>query len=195
MSSDRKYSIKTYGHEVLKKIAEPVSEINAEIIQLGSDMADMMDRYDGIGLAAPQIGISKRIVVLGVPDSPESRTGTPGEELLLPQMPVVLINPEIAAYGGESFAYDEGCLSVPDIFGPVIRPANVILRSKLLDGSTIECECGGLLARCIQHELDHLDGCLFIDKMTEEARRNVDFKLFRLEKYGKKHNFERPCKK
>ena len=191
MSSDRKYSIKTYGHEVLKKIAEPVSEINAEIIQLGSDMADMMDRYDGIGLAAPQIGISKRIVVLGVPDSPESRTGTPGEELLLPQMPVVLINPEIAAYGGESFAYDEGCLSVPDIFGPVIRPANVILRSKLLDGSTIECECGGLLARCIQHELDHLDGKLFIDRLTPEVARAVRGDVDRLTRIGQSRNFRR----
>lgn len=189
------YSIKTYGHDVLKQVAEPVAEINADIIQLASDMTVMMDRYDGIGLAAPQIGVSKRVVILGVPDSADSRTGTPGEELLLPLMPLAIINPEIVAVSEERLKCDEGCLSVPDIFGPVERPASVILRAELLDGRMIECECGGLLGRCIQHELDHLDGYCFVDRMSEDARRNVDFKLFRLEKYGKKHNFERLCKK
>ena len=80
--------------------------------------------------------------------------------------------------------------------GEVIeRPASVVFRAELLDGRVIECECGGLLGRCIQHELDHLDGFCFVDRMTESARNSVAFKLFRLEKYGKKHNFERPCKK
>lgn len=189
------YSIKTYGHDVLQQVAEPVAEINADIIQLVSDMTVMMDRYDGIGLAAPQIGVSKRVVILGVPDSVDSRTGTPGEELLLPMMPMAIINPEIVAVSEETVKCDEGCLSVPEIFGPVERPVSVILRAELLDGSMIECECGGLLGRCIQHELDHLDGYCFVDRMSEDDRRNVDFKLFRLEKYGKKHNFERPCKK
>ncbi|MBR2509259.1 MAG: peptide deformylase [Lentisphaeria bacterium] len=195
MAESKNYSVKIYGHDVLKQVAEPVSTIDAEIIQLASDMTVMMDKYDGIGLAAPQIGVSKRIVILGVPDSPESRTGTPGEELLLPMMPMAIINPEITAVSDATIKCDEGCLSVPDIFGPVERPARVVLRATLLDGSTIECECGGLLARCIQHELDHLDGYCFVDRMTDAARNNVGFKLFRLEKYGKKHNFERPCKK
>ena len=195
MPISNRYSIKTYGNEVLKQTAQPIEKITDEIIQLAADMIQEMDRYDGIGLAAPQIGISKRIVVIGVPDDHRSRTGTPGEELLLPKMPLALINPEIIAYGSDSAVSDEGCLSVPDIFGPVVRPANIILRTTLIDGSSIECECGGLLARCIQHELDHLDGLLFVDRMSEDARKNVEFKLFRLERYGQKHNFERPCKK
>lgn len=189
------YSIKTYGHDVLKQSAAAVEKIDDEIRQLAADMTIMMDKYDGIGLAAPQIGVSKRVVVLGVPDSPDSRTGTPGEEILLPMMPLAIINPEIVAASEETVKCDEGCLSVPDIFGPVERPISVILRAELLDGSKIEYECGGLLGRCIQHELDHLDGYCFVDRMTEDERRNVNFKLFRLEKYGKKHNFERPCKK
>lgn len=195
MAAPAKYTVKTYGHDVLKKTAAKVDKIDAEIVQLAADMIQEMNRFDGIGLAAPQIGVSKRVVVFGVPDSPDSNAGTQGEALLLPKMPLAVVNPEIIAYGGDLFAYDEGCLSVPDIFGPVIRPSNVIFRAELLDGSTVECECGGLLGRCIQHELDHLDGFLFVDRMTEDARRNVEFKLFRLEKYGKKHNFERPCKK
>ena len=195
MSEKQNYSIKTYGHEVLKQNADPVREINEEIIRLAADMTVMMDKFDGIGLAAPQIGVSKRVVVLGVPDSPESRSGSPGEELLLPMMPLVVINPEIIAVSKETVKCDEGCLSVPDIFGPVERPASVVFRAELLDGRVIECECGGLLGRCIQHELDHLDGFCFVDRMTESARNSVAFKLFRLEKYGKKHNFERPCKK
>lgn len=195
MAAPAKYTVKTYGHDVLKKTAAKVDKIDAEIVQLAADMIQEMNRFDGIGLAAPQIGVSKRVVVFGVPDSPDSNAGTQGEALLLPKMPLAVVNPEIIASGGDLFAYDEGCLSVPDIFGPVIRPSNVIFRAELLDGSTVECECGGLLGRCIQHELDHLDGFLFVDRMTEDARRNVEFKLFRLEKYGKKHNFERPCKK
>ena len=194
MPAPVKYTVKTYGHDVLKQTASPIENINAETAQLAADMITEMNRFDGIGLAAPQIGISKRIV-LGVPDSEESNAGTPGEALLLHRMPLALVNPEIIAYSQDEFSYDEGCLSVPEIFGPVIRPASVILRAQLLDGSTIECECGGLLGRCIQHELDHLDGYLFVDRMTEDARRNIEFKLFRLEKNGKKRNFERICKR
>lgn len=195
MAAPEKYTVKTYGHDVLKQVAEPVAEINSEIIELASKMIDMTERYNGIGLAAPQIGVSKRVVVLWIPDDPSCRAGSPGEELLLPRMPLVIVNPEIIAASADTFSYDEGCLSVPDIYGPVVRPSSVVLRASLLDGSTIECECGGLLGRCIQHELDHLDGFLFVDRMTEEDRRNIDFKLFRLERNGKKHNFERPCKK
>ena len=195
MAAPEKYTVKTYGHNVLKQVAEPVAEINSEIIELASKMIDMTERYNGIGLAAPQIGVSKRVVALWIPDDPSCRAGSPGEELLLPRMPLVIVNPEIIAASADTFSYDEGCLSVPDIYGPVVRPSSVVLRASLLDGSTIECECGGLLGRCIQHELDHLDGFLFVDRMTEEDRRNIDFKLFRLERNGKKHNFERPCKK
>lgn len=195
MPAPDRYTVKTYGHDVLKQKASPVEKIDAEILELVDNMLEKVKKFDGIGLAAPQVGVSKRVVVFDVPDAPESNSGSVGEAILLSQMPLVVINPEIIATNGEEFSYDEGCLSVPDIFGPVIRPSNVIMRATLLDGSTVEYECGGLLARCIQHELDHLDGLLFVDRMTEDARRNVEFKLFRLEKNGKKRNFERICKK
>ena len=195
MPASDKYNVRTYGHDVLKQKAAPVEKVDAEILELVENMLEKVRKFDGIGLAAPQVGVSKRVVVFDVPDSPDSNSGSVGEAILLPQMPLAVINPEIIATGGEEFSYDEGCLSVPDIFGPVIRPANVIMRATLLDGNTIEYECGGLLARCIQHELDHLDGFIFVDRMTEDARRNVEFKLFRLEKNGKKRNFERVCKK
>ncbi len=195
MTGSPKYTVKTYGHDVLKQKAAPIGNIDEEIIQLASDMTVEMNRFNGIGLAAPQIGVSKRVVVLGIPDDPECCAGSPGEALLLPRMPLAIINPEIIAYSSDSVPYDEGCLSVPDIYGKVYRPSVVILRATLLDGSNIECECGGLLGRCLQHEIDHLDGYLFVDRMNEDDRKNLNFKLFRLEKNGKKHNFERPCKK
>lgn len=195
MASAIKYSVKTYGHEVLKQKAASVDLADAELPSLVADMLEKVRQFDGIGLAAPQVGVSKRVVVFDVPDSDDSNSGSVGEAMLLPKMPLVVINPEIIAVSEDEFPYDEGCLSVPGIFGPVTRPANVIFRATLLDGSTIEYECGGLLARCIQHELDHLDGFLFVDRMSEDDRRNIEFKLFRLEKSGKKCNFERPCKK
>ena len=189
----KSYTVYTAGAGVLKQIAKPVPAVTDEIRQIASEMIEAMRVFNGIGLAAPQYGKSLRLVVFDVPN--DGSTGTPGESLLLPMMPLALVNPEIIAYSQDEFSYDEGCLSVPEIFGPVIRPASVILRAQLLDGSTIECECGGLLGRCIQHELDHLDGYLFVDRMTEDARRNIEFKLFRLEKNGKKRNFERICKR
>ena len=190
----KKYSVKTFGCEVLGKKAEKITKFDAELAEIVSDMVEIMNHFDGIGLAAPQIGISKRLVVLGIPDNPEQTNKSVGEVMLLDKMPVVLVNPEITAFGTDLCDYDEGCLSVPGIYGSVRRPYTVNLKAQDLNGNTFEYECGGLLARCIQHELDHLDGFLFVDRMDEEDRKTIEFKLFRLKKNGKRKEYNRPWK-
>ena len=114
-----------------------------------------------------------------------------GEQLLLPKMPLAVINPEVVASSEQLTSRDEGCLSLPELFAPVIRPASVVFRAQTLDGEWIECECGGLLGRCIQHELDHLDGTLFVDRLTPEAARTVERELKQLIRFGERHHFHR----
>ena len=102
-----------------------------------------------------------------------------------------LVNPEIIVRSDRLVSREEGCLSVPDIYAPVIRPASVVFRAQTLDGEFFEFECGGLLGRCIQHELDHLDGFLFTDRLTPEAARQIRGDLMRLEQIGKSCNYRR----
>ena len=102
-----------------------------------------------------------------------------------------LINPEIISTSSSKSTRDEGCLSVPDIYAPVERPEKVVLRSMTLDGEMIEVECGGLLGRCIQHELDHLEGKCFTDRLSPEAAREVAGEIKRLIRYGEKKSFMR----
>ena len=146
----------TIGAPVLRKNAAPVAVIDDNVRQLAFDMFEAMRYFNGIGLAAPQYGVSQRLVVIDVP--PDNSTGSPGEQLLLPKMPMALVNPEIIMSSRESACREEGCLSVPGVYAPVCRPERVVLRAQLLDGEFVEIECGGLLGRCIQHELDHVAG-------------------------------------
>ena len=188
------YSVKTFGCDVLGKKAEKITVFDDKLAELAADMVEIMNHFDGIGLAAPQIGISKRLVVLGIPDNPDNLNKSVGEVMLLDKMPLVLVNPEITAYGSDLSDYDEGCLSVPGIYGNVRRPYMVKLKAQDLQGNYFEYECGGLLGRCIQHELDHLDGTLFVDRMSDEDREKVEFKLFRLKKNGKRKEYNRSWK-
>ena len=180
----------TAGAKVLKQQAQPVLQVNEEIRTLAADMITSMRAFDGIGLAAPQVGVSKRLVVLEVPDD-ESEDLSPGEKAMLPQMPMVLVNPRLIGRSDTLCERDEGCLSVPGIYAPVVRSERVVLQSELLDGSTIEYECGGLLGRCIQHELDHLDGFIFTDRLSPEEFRRVEKTLAALEKAGSSKNYIR----
>jgi peptide deformylase len=187
----RRITLRTLGDKVLGQVAEPVLNIDAEIVQLAREMLEATVVFNGIGLAAPQYGVSKRVVVLDVPAESMSENPSPGEEQLLPRMPLVLINPEIISRSDNTSVHDEGCLSVPDIYAPVERPEKVVLRSMTLDGSMIEAECGGLLGRCIQHELDHLEGKCFTDRLSPEAAREVAGEIKRLLRYGEKKSFMR----
>lgn len=192
--AEHKYVIHTYGSPVLRKQAEPVTVVNEKIRQIAREMKEALRIFDGIGLAAPQIGLSIKMVAFEVPFESMKKSGmppTPGEVLLLPRMPMVVINPEIIGYGDETGFADEGCLSVPGLYAEVERPLTVTFKASTLDGEEITCECGGLFGRCIQHELDHLAGRLFIDRLDADELRRVKPKLRRLEKNGRKNDFMR----
>lgn len=183
------FVVYTAGAAVLKEIASPVVSVNQEIRDLAEEMIKAMRFFDGIGLAAPQYGKSLRLVVFDVPK--QNSTGTPGEEYLLPKMPLAVINPEIIARSAQVTEREEGCLSVPGIYAPVVRPSSVVFRAQTLDGEFLEFECGGLLGRCIQHELDHLDGFLFTDRLSPDAERAIRGDLNRLKSAGQNRNYRR----
>jgi peptide deformylase len=103
----------------------------------------------------------------------------------------VVINPEISALGGAKDIQDEACLSVPGISAPVERSQFIQFRARTIDGELIDCECGGMLARCLQHEIDHLDGILFVDRLTEDDFSSIEAKLKRLKKNGRKKDFKK----
>lgn len=192
---DDYHRVHTYGSPILSKKAEPVKVVNDEIRAIAAEMVKVMRRFDGIGLAGPQAGVGLRIVAFGVPFPVAEDDSMPqlsqGEQLLLPKMPFIAINPQITWRSDETDIQDEGCLSVPGIYGEVERAKSVTFTTETLDGETVSCNCDGLLARCIQHELDHLDGKLFIERMTEEAYGAIKSKLNRLKKSGRKTNFMR----
>lgn len=186
-----RHVVHTAGDPVLKAVAKPVAAVTPEILALAERMLQATRVFDGIGLAAPQAGESLRMVVFDVPMDSMGENPTPGELQLLPRMPLIVINPEILSTSGNLTEYTEGCLSVPDIFAPVIRPERVLFRATTLQGEVIECECGGLLGRCIQHELDHLDGKLFTDRLTPADAQKIEKPLRQLVRYGEKHKFLR----
>lgn len=138
--------IKKAGAKVLKDKTQPVEKIDRKIKKLLDDMADTMYHADGVGLAAPQVGISLKVVVIDV-----------GEGI------IELINPQFVDKQGTEVA-TEGCLSVPNVFGEVERASHVIVEALNRNGKTFKIEGKGMLARALQHEIDHLDGILFIEK-------------------------------
>jgi peptide deformylase len=193
---DAYHRVHTYGSPILNKKAEPIKTVNEEIRTVAAEMIEVMHRFDGIGLAGPQAGIGLRIVALGVPvknheDDKIEHILSPGEAMMLPKMPFVIINPEITWRSDETEIKEEGCLSLPGIYGDVERPKLISFTAETLDGETVSCECDGLLARCIQHELDHLNGKLFVDRMEEEDFGAIKAKLTRLKKNGRKTNYMR----
>ena len=154
----------TYPNPVLKKKADPVTEVTPEIRILAADMLETMYEYEGIGLAAPQVGELIRMITVDV-SGPDAR-----------EDPRVFINPELEL-AGEEIESDEGCLSVEDYRAPVIRAEKVKLKAIDLDGNPIELEAEGLFAVCLQHECDHLDGRLFIDRISRLKRNLYDAKV------------------
>ena len=142
-------NIRKIGDEVLNKKCREVTAVDDKICQLIDDMIETMNDANGVGLAAPQVGILKRIVVIDVGDGA-----------------IELINPEITAMGGEQEVI-EGCLSVPGRYGKVIRPSKVIVQAMGRNGDYFEIMGEGLLAQALCHELDHLDGTLYVDKVIE----------------------------
>jgi len=161
-----------YGSDVLRDVAQPVDEITDEIKQIAEDMLSSMYDSDGVGLAAPQVGISKRIIVVDP------------EPLNLDSEPIALINPEIVEQSGQADA-DEGCLSVPDVRGEVERAAKVTVEALNLDGKKVRIEATDLLARIFQHEIDHLNGVLFIDHLSRLKKQLIKKHLKKIEQETK----------
>jgi peptide deformylase len=139
----------------------PVDKIDAEVRRLSQDMLDTMYDAPGVGLAAIQIGEPRRIVTIDTSKKDEERR------------PVVLVNPEIVWASEEKSTYEEGCLSIPEYYEEVERPARIKFRYTDLDGKAVEVEAEGLLARCLLHELDHLDGRLFVDHLSMLKKKSA----------------------
>jgi peptide deformylase len=161
-----------YGHPVLRKKGEPVAEVNAAIQTLIADMFDTMRAYKGIGLAAQQVGVPIQLTILDVReivDRPSWLKLDGREADVAAHMPVVLINPELKPLG-EIVSGPEGCLSFPEIYADIPRPETVDVKALDAHGKPIAFRCGGLLARAVQHETDHLHGILFIDRMDRQTK-------------------------
>jgi peptide deformylase len=171
--------IKKYPASVLLKKAEPVTEFTDELAQLCKDMLYTMYKSPGIGLAAPQIGKSIRLFVMDVEYKREEITNSDGESdyKLSDFSPRVVINPEIVSGEGE-IIYEEGCLSVPGVYEEVKRKNSIVLKYQDLDGEFHEIEATELEAVCIQHENDHLDGVVFLEKLSL-LKRNFYKKKFK----------------
>jgi peptide deformylase len=145
----------------LRQVSEPVKKIDAGIRKLVTDMFETMYEAPGIGLAAIQIGTSKRVVTMDLAKKEE------------PKNPQVFVNPELIWSSAEKATYEEGCLSIPEIYSDVERPAQVKVKYLDLEGELHEMEANGLLATCLQHEIDHLNGILFIDYLSKLKRDRI----------------------
>jgi peptide deformylase len=157
-------------HPILKQVSEPVAKVDDDLRALMDDMLETMYDAPGIGLAAIQIGVPKRVIVMDIARPEE------------PKQPRYFINPEILWASEETLPYEEGCLSVPEIYDEVERPARVKLRYLNYQGEQIEEDAEGLFAVCIQHEMDHLDGVLFIDHLSRLKREQAVKKVKKLVK-------------
>ena len=154
----------------LKKKSLPVASVDAEVRQLMDDMLETMYAAPGIGLAAPQVDVLKRVIVLDI-EREDTKTG-----------PLFMANPEIVEASDEDATYEEGCLSVPEHYADVVRPAKVTVRYLDRDNVEQNLTCEGLLATCIQHEIDHLDGILFVDHISSLKRNMILRKLLKARK-------------
>lgn len=158
--------ISYYPAEVLSKISEPVTEFDKGFRDLVDDMFETMYEFDGVGLAAPQVGISQRLIIVDTRQAPEEK--------------VAFVNPRITETSGEEIGL-EGCLSLPDLYAEVLCAASIRVEAADCDGDPVSIEASGFFARVIQHEIDHLDGKVFIDRLDpfERAARLTEYEALR----------------
>jgi peptide deformylase len=147
--------IRIFGDPILRQRAREVDNVDGALVRLVEDMVETMYAAPGVGLAANQVGVERRIFVYDIGEGPNA-----------------VINPVIVESSGE-WSYDEGCLSIPNLSWELIRPKEVHLRGISLEGETIDIEADELLARCFQHEIDHLDGVLIVERLDDEQRREA----------------------
>jgi peptide deformylase len=179
------YKITTYGNPVLRKKAEPIAEVNDEVRQLADDMLETMYAEHGLGLAAEQVGKSVAICVIDIPEDADldENGGRANPEV---KMPLVLINPEIIENSDYTITHQEGCLSFPGIYSNVERYDAVTVKFQDRNGIWQELRVQCLMARAVQHELDHLDGVLLADRMSSVKKVALSGKLKRLVKETKR---------
>ncbi|KAB2942561.1 MAG: peptide deformylase [Hyphomicrobium sp.] len=161
-----KLPIVTLPDPILRKLSTPVERIDDELRQLADDMLETMYAAPGVGLAAIQVGVPRRLVVLDVADEDE------------PRQPLVMFNPEIVALGSQTRLHEEGCLSIPDFRIEIERPSSLMLRYIDREGEPREMDAEGLLATAVQHEINHLDGKLIIDFLSP-LKRDMVVRKFR----------------
>src|SRR5437762_1021170 len=165
-------TIELWGSDVLEKVSDPVTNITDAEVKLVQDMIETMYKAPGVGLAAPQVGVSKRIMVT------DTTSGEKKDRLF------TIVNPEIVVAEGEQFE-EEGCLSIPGFSATVVRPKKVVLRGTDLDGKEIALEGSDLLARAFCHEMDHLDGRFFLDHISFIKRDMIKRRIKKLIRQGK----------
>jgi peptide deformylase len=147
------YAVRVYGDPVLKQVARDVEQFDGSLVRLVDDMVETMYEAEGAGLAAPQVGVQKRLFVYDVGEGPGA-----------------VVNPTIVEAGGEWY-YDEGCLSIPGLRLGIVRPNQIHLRGYGLDGEEVSIEADEFLGRVFQHEIDHLDGVLMVERLEDDERK------------------------
>jgi len=181
-----------FGTPVLRQKGARIGAVTPAIKQLIADMIETMYAYKGIGLAAQQVGVAAQLTVLdvrGITDRPSSLEMEGKAVEVDDFMPMVLLNPQITPLGSPTLG-PEGCLSFPEIYADVERPELIEVRAMDGNGENIQFRCGGLLARAIQHEADHLNGILFIDRMAREIKEEIRPELDALQEETKRANQE-----
>lgn len=160
-----KLSILRYPDPRLHTVAKPVVQVDDRIRRLVDDMFETMYAAEGVGLAATQVDVHERVIVIDTSDRHDD--------------PRVLINPELLTTSGEQVLSEEGCLSVPTVYDKVLRPARVRVRALGRDGQSVEFDAEGLLAKCVQHEMDHLMGKVFVDYLSPLKRTRIKTKMLK----------------
>ncbi|MDA3899619.1 MAG: peptide deformylase [Spirochaetes bacterium] len=173
--SNRQNSLVYYGHETLRIKADPITEFVPELVSLSEHMFKVMKKNSGIGLAAPQIALAKQLVTIDLTSYDREK--------------IVILNPRIVWTSANNGPYDEGCLSIPGIFETVMRPVEVVVNAYDLKGEQIEIKADDILARVLQHEIDHLNGILFVDHLEEYIRKEYTKELKKIKKMNKQALF------
>jgi peptide deformylase len=166
-----KHSLVYYGSDCLRKPALDVKDINQEIIDLIDNMFNVMHKNNGVGLAGPQVNESKKIITLDIKNTKVPR--------------ITIINPEIVSKSNELVPFEEGCLSLPGISAEIIRPIKITVRAFTPDEKEILIDADGLLARVLQHEIDHLNGIVFIDHLEDHIKKSLGPELKNIKKLNK----------
>ena len=165
-------SVVTYGNPFLKRRAREIKDINGSVKRLAEEMFETLERSRGVGLAAPQVGVPLRLIVLSIPNEDGTR------------WKCVIVNPELVSKNGK-ITSEEGCLSIPGIYEEITRAEEVEVKGLDLEGKEIRVKGRGLLAKAVQHELDHIDGVLIVDRLSAIKRHVLQRRLRKLEESRK----------